>query len=360
MPLFNKLFGVSPKIALPVEAFVNITLSVYLPKGFTRTPAEIRLLAESWCAGHAGEHAQGVFRIMVERGWDLFVNVRVVEPASLRSPSKDVACWANATDAERRGIEKAGRVVAISAGQMAGTPPTGIVAATIIAMAVAERYGGTVYDPMASRIVSLAGAPRPISIDTRVSEHITWAATVDTSGMGMMSTHGLPKYGLKGIFWSHYRGWMQRHMLPVANAIAGVLVDSVEAQSTAGSPPREVLVDSEFDLTLDDVKRAYRAIETTAAAEQAPKTTRIGLAREGNRCQVVPPGSYQGPAEDWVPLMLEQLTGKNPMKDAQEMGLHVLHPSQREGFDLSKKKDADTLGELGRLAIDAAKKLGKN
>jgi hypothetical protein len=293
------------KFRLPVEDSVQCPLAVYVPadQAWLR-PERVRELTEEWLGAHADEPARKFLGRFLARGWGTFVFVEIEptdSPAWQPGPSADVPCWMNATEGQRHAVTSAARIVSISCGDVPGRRPLGALTALAIAYATQEASGGAVYDPAAARF--LAPLQRPLTLDVEVSDHITFVSSFDAQRIGTMSTRGMIKFGVKGVLWSGYPAEREREILQVANAVARHLVWLVEEQCTeAGDPPREIEVEEELELTLADVVVGGRGDPA------AQGTTRLGLRREGNRCEVVPPSSFHGSPAEWAERVLADLT----------------------------------------------------
>lgn len=312
IPFFSRTETV---VRLPLPDMLQIGFGVYFHVGAGALPGVEQVTAhlDAWLEQHAEEPLRAAIRACVDRG---LLSVDVQPRDRLPTPPVELLRYLSAGEDEIRRFQDSTHVVLVGMPAAVLPPHFGLWGAIAAARATAAALDGVVFDPALPKLMPLTWPMEPVPAHGRVevTEQIIIPFSVERHGLGWMTTKGMVKFGLPELEIRDVPPSVAEMLMTVVNGMARHLLARVARLEGAGAPPRELVLEPEIRLSLQDM-----AGDAAEGPVEPPEGVRgwslIRLqykpGRRGSSAflTLLPPRGFGGDQGVWLYSLLEDLFG---------------------------------------------------
>jgi len=307
---FFKSGATGTKVPLPEMAHALFVVYVRLEGDVP----DLLPVVDRWLAEHAPAPLGEAVRGFAER----FLTPEVQVRDALPEPPIEYLRLFRLGELEERRLEEATHAIVIATPDILGHPRVGYWTALGAARALAQELGGVIMDADIPRVLPLDSHTQDLPGDAvlRPPDHIVIPHSVDErTGLGWITTKGLGRFGLPEL---QIRNVPTNLFTPLGSVVNGMcrrlLLETARCVEGSPSPPRELVLDAEFRLTLEDVLLAYGPQgDPIEAPPGARGWSLLGLRFERGRrgedsfLTLLPPPGFRGTHAEWLNSLLEDL-----------------------------------------------------
>jgi uncharacterized protein YegJ (DUF2314 family) len=240
-----------------------------------------------------------------------------VRPVSqLAAPPMQMLKAMGLGETEEERMRHATHVVMVATYDALRYPRFGLIAAVAVARALALKLGGVIFDPQCGKVLRIDTHDQELP-DTPwlpVATQIVIPHSVDSKGIGWMTTVGMEKYGLPNLELRQIPPNLGDAIAPIMSGIIQKLVWAVFTENQErGTPSVEIVVGPDLEISSEDISQAFG---TKSESGEKVGTTQIRIGYypdkrgEERFLGVMPPEAFKNRPEEWMYLMLDDLLGR--------------------------------------------------
>ncbi len=242
---------------------------------------------------------------------------------SSRSLRKDPTTDLGGGADEKRRFREATEIIEVTTRLTPGHPVLHVFVALAVARAIARKLNGVILYDARLEFVPLVSHEEPLPADGRIviTKHIRCMSSIQSDGLGWMTTVGMPPLGMPNLEMRHIPPNLSAALLPIFLAVAQRLIDAVVAHGgVLSDEDTDVLgFSGEILVSYQDALAAYGGGSATKGQ------TTVGLRYDGRgRVGLEPfmelgrPSSHEDEASEWYFTAVNEFLGER-----QDAGVHI-------------------------------------
>lgn len=311
-------------IRVPFPDMITPGFGVYYRAGRQGPAGADRLLraVRDWMERHTQEPLSSAMQSYLDEG---MLSIDDVLRGDLPDPPTDFLFVNGGFAAEASRYKRADRVIAISAGDLAGLPPFGLLTALGAARAIALELRGIILDTHAIQPLAISTYEADLTPDSAVDilENVSVLPVPDSFDSVTLQTYGMLKYGLPNVEVVEAPPDLLEELAPVLLSVAEVLlVLTLEQGSLSGKPLRELLLDPEIRIEGEQIAvltgveeevefDLYRARHATLRVSYMGKRKPL----EERTIRIGPHRGFAGHHAEWLYALVGALFGAETSRD---------------------------------------------